>query len=179
MAENVPIEMQNILLHHAVLSRTMPQEEAQFPEDGLMLMEKMIETIKNLAESIPTKTVELFERLGRVNHDLTEDVVSDEIADLKPGDSFAMFIRQQYSVFMVHVLRDADLDDEQAHHVVVATFPTSLHPRHVYEHDSDLEVITVFFLCQTISNVEPHSIIQILSEHFNFYFCSSTTRRKR
>lgn len=145
MVENIEeLEKQNILLHHVVLSRTMPQEQAQFPEDGLMLMEKMIENVENLAESIPKKTVELFERLKRINRELTEDVVSDEIADLKPGDTFAMLIRQQYSVFMVHVLRDADLHDEQAHNVVVATFPTSLYPKHVYEHDSDLEVIVVF-----------------------------------
>lgn len=144
MEENDDLEKHNNLLHHVVLSRTLPQEQVQFTEDGLMLMEKMIENVENCAKSIPTKTVELFERLKRVNRELTEDVVSNEIADLKPGDTFAMVIRHQFAVFMVHVLPDADLHDEQAHNVVVATFPTSLHPRHIYESDSDLEVIRVF-----------------------------------
>lgn len=162
MNEDAKLDKQNTLLNHVILSRILPNDQSQFPEDGLALMDEMIENIKTLTGLIPSKTVELFERLKRVNQELSENVVSDEIARLMPGDTFAMMISSQYSVIMIHVLPDANLHNEQEHNVIVATFPSSLHPRNIYEHDSDLEVI-VYFHCSN-----KFITIPFLVQLFNF-----------
>lgn len=144
MSEDAKLDKQNILLNHVILSRNLPQDQVEYPEDGLTLMDEMIENVKHLAKWIPTKTVEMFERLQRVNQELTETVVSEEISKLSPGDTFAMVISSQYSVIMIHVLPNANLHNKQEHNVIVATFPSSLHPQHIYESDNDLEVIFDF-----------------------------------
>ncbi|XP_055297736.1 uncharacterized protein LOC129566134 [Sitodiplosis mosellana] len=142
MDENTESDASNSedkLLHHVILSRWLPQENPYHLEDGETLMKRMIENVENLAEWIPSKTVELFERLKRINLECTESVISEEIASLKPGDTFAMFVRRQNCVIMIHVLTDAKLNGELSPNTIVATFPGRLHSREIYEHDSDIE----------------------------------------
>lgn len=140
-SDNKELENQNKILHHVVLSRILPPLENE-----LELVQQMIESVENVATWIPDKTVELFQRMKRLNLEPTEDAVSNEIDGLKPGDTFAMIIRRQYAVIMIHLLPDANIQDEQAHNVIVATFQSSVHPKFIYEHDSDLEVIySIYF----------------------------------
>lgn len=138
--ESDPQETQDNLLKHVILSRYLPQENKNFMEIGVELMKQMIENVDNLAEWIPSETVELFERLKRVSLECTKSVVSEEIDTLEPGDTFAMFVRCQNCVIMIHVLPDADLDDEQTPNVIVATYPGHFRSSETYNCDSDLEV---------------------------------------
>lgn len=109
-SDNKELENQNKILHHVVLSRILPPLENE-----LELVQQMIESVENVATWIPDKTVELFQRMKRLNLEPTEDAVSNEIDGLKPGDTFAMIIRRQYAVIMIHLLPDANIQDEQAH----------------------------------------------------------------
>lgn len=131
------------ILTHVILSRFLPQEKERFTDTGTALMNLMIENVENLDEWLPTKTVELFDRMKRVNGECTKKVVSEEIEDLESGDTFAMYVRRQNCVIMIHALADADLTDEHTPNVIVATFPGSLHPNDVYKFESDIEVMVL------------------------------------
>lgn len=132
------------LLDHIVLPRVLPQEKSsKLYETELDLMRRMVENIESMAHVIPPKTVELFQRLHRVHMVRTKDNVAQEINDLRPGDTFAMFIRLQHTAIMIHVPSNEKIDDVQ--NVIVSTIPT-LQPDKIYKHDSDLNVIFSVFL---------------------------------
>lgn len=135
-----PQETQDILLKHVILSRHLPQEKTRITDVGVELMNRMIENVENWAECLPMKTVELFRRIKRVSLECTKEIISEEIDDLQAGDTFAMYVRRQNCVILIHALPDADLIDEHTPNIIVATFPGSLHPSEVYAHESDVEV---------------------------------------
>lgn len=58
------------------------------------------------------------------------------------GDTFAMFVRRQNCVILVHMSQDGMVDAEKSQNVIVATFPANLHPGEIYKYDSDLQVIS-------------------------------------
>lgn len=61
---------------------------------------------------------------------------------LMTGDTFAMYIHRQQCTIMIYVpANDLINSTEEPEDAIVATFPGSLHPRDIYEHESDLEVI--------------------------------------
>lgn len=135
---------EDVLLHHVILPRVLPQEKSpRLYETEMDLMVKMVENVKNLVKFLPPKTFELFQCLHRVHMMHTKENISNEIKTLKPGDTFAMFVRMQCTGLMIHVPLTENVDDVQ--NVVVSTIP-NLHPDEIYNHDSDFEVIFQYFL---------------------------------
>lgn len=133
---------EDVLLHHVVLPRYLPQERSPNLYDvELDLMSKMAKNVEDLSDFIPSKTVELFQRLQRVHTMCTKETISREINALQPGDTFAMFVRLQHTGFMVHVPKTETVDNVQ--NVIVSTIP-NLHPVDIYQHDTDYEVICNF-----------------------------------
>lgn len=129
-------EEDNTLLHHIILPTVLPREASYTTE--LDLMNQMVNNVKNLTGWIPSETVDLFQKLQKVHTNCTPQTVFTEINKLCPGDTFAMFIRHQHYAIMIHVPSDEKMNDVQ--NVIVATFPGSLHPSEIYEHDSDIGV---------------------------------------
>lgn len=133
---------EDVLLHHVILPRVLPQEKSPHLYDvEFNLMIKMVQNVEDLAEFIPPKTVELFQRLHRVHTMCTKETISREINALQPGDTFAMFVRLQYSGFMIHVPLNENVNDVQ--NVIVSTIP-NLHPDEIYNHETDYEVFSNF-----------------------------------
>lgn len=74
------------LLDHIILPRVLSQEKSsKLYDTELELMKKMVETVENMANSIPPKTVELFQRLYDVHMNCTKENVSHVISSLAPG----------------------------------------------------------------------------------------------
>lgn len=148
-SDDVPMRLavkhdEDELLDHIVLPRVLPQEKSsKLYGTELDLMRRMVENIECMAHVIPPKTVELFQRLHRVHMVRTKENVAQEINDLRPGDTFAMFIRLQHTAIMIHVPSNEKIDDVQ--NVIVSTIPT-LQPDTIYKHDSDFNVIFSVFL---------------------------------
>lgn len=139
-------EVQDTLLTHIILPRFLPQQKPRFYHE-LDLMSRIVDTVENLDEWIPSKTVELMQKLRRVHFECTPQVISEEINALRPGDTFAMFVRRQNCAFMIHKPSNGmvKVEDEIASNVIVATFPGNLHPGEIYKHDSDIEVNFQYF----------------------------------
>lgn len=131
---------EDVLLHHVILPRVLPQKKTpRLYETEFNLMKIMVTNVKNLAQYIPSKTVELFERLHRVHMMCTKENISEEIKALQPGDTFAMFVRLQHTGLMIHVPSTENVNNVQ--NVIVSTIP-NLHPVEIYSHESDFEVIS-------------------------------------
>lgn len=147
--DDMPMELakkhkEDELLEHIILPRVLPQEKSlKLYETELDLMKKMVENVENMANVIPSKTVEFFQRLHRVHMTCSKENVSCEINTLCPGDTFAMFVRFQHTAIMIHVPSNERINDVK--NVIVSTIPT-LHPGEIYKHDSDFEVIEQLFL---------------------------------
>lgn len=74
------------LLEHIILPRILPQEKSpKLYDTELDLMRKMVEVVENTANVIPTKTVELFQRLHSVHMNCTKENISQTINALRPG----------------------------------------------------------------------------------------------
>lgn len=99
---------------------------------------QMVYNVKTLADFIPKNTVKMFSSLEIVHRNRMANVVAKEINDLKPGETFAMFIRRQNCAIMIHRQSDSK---SSSNNVIVATFPGRMHPDAVYGNPSDLEVI--------------------------------------
>lgn len=142
--DDVPMELsiahnEDELLEHIILPRILPQEKSsKLYKTELELMKKMVENVENMADIIPSKTGELFQRMQRVHMICEKGNVSQEINALRPGDTFAMFVRLQHTAIMIHVPSNEEINDVK--NVIVSTIPT-LHPGEIYKHDSDFEVI--------------------------------------
>lgn len=138
-------ESQDILLDHVLFSRVLPQEKPRQIYEQ-MLMIKMVENVENHSKWMPTKTVEMLQRLKKVHLECTPSVISEEINIMEPGDTFAMYVRRQNCAIMIHMPANELVSNEEIRNVIVATFPGNLHPREIYKHDSDLEVRFFFFI---------------------------------
>lgn len=129
------------LLNHVILPRVLPQTKPRsFQETELMV--KMVNNVENLAKYkfMPPKTVELFKRLKRIHFECTPAVISEEINKLRPGDTFAMFVRRQNNAFIIYAPPVKDRNATIPQNVIVATFLGNLHPCEIYKHDSDVQV---------------------------------------
>lgn len=128
-------EKQELLMNHVVLPRFLPQQKSsnRYDED-LGLMWSMIAKVDQLAAHVPARTLKMFQSLHRVHRQPTAGTISTEIRALKPGETFAMFVRRQNCAVMIH------MPPGQSDRVIVSTFPGNLHPKVVYEANSDLEV---------------------------------------
>lgn len=142
MAEYSDVEFQEFLLIHAVLPRLLPECKPTYSQQ-LKLMNKMVENIESVAQYIPRQTLQLFQKMRKIHSDGTSigcTNIRTEIANLLPGDTFAMFVRYQNCTLMVHLLNNSD-----EYNAVVATFPGDLLLSEIYQHESDIEVIVFFF----------------------------------
>lgn len=97
---------------------------------------RMMQNVENLAEFIPPSTMKMCRSLSEVHRNRTPVTVSRQIKDLKPGDTFSMFIRRQNCGIMIHMHSNSKTKSN----VTVATFPGKLRPVEVYDHASDVEV---------------------------------------
>ncbi|XP_055310983.1 uncharacterized protein LOC129573873 [Sitodiplosis mosellana] len=128
-------ERHEVLMNHVILPRYLPQERSKnFHNEELALLSNMVENVERLAKSLPRNTVNMFHGLARVHKTLTPSVVSTEIRNLKPGDTFAMFVRRQNCAMMIHMPPERG-DDR----VIAAIFPGNLHPKHISAAESDIE----------------------------------------
>ena len=124
-------------MDHVILPRYLPQVKPKnFHNEELALLSSMVENVERSAKSLPPNTVNMFRGLGRVHRTLTPAVVSNEICNLEPGNTFAMFVRRQNCAIMIHMPPDRSSDDR----VIVAIFPGNLHPKHISGAESDIEV---------------------------------------
>lgn len=142
MADDVNMKLcfqhdEDVLLHHVILPRVLPQEESEsLYQTEIDLMRKMVKTVKDLDTFLPSKTVEFFERLERTHLQCTKENISHEINELRPGDTFAIFMSFERTTFMIHVPLDGHNNDVQ--NVIVSTFP-------IYMQENDFEVIFDIF----------------------------------
>lgn len=132
-------EKHELLMNHIILPRYLPQSK---PNDRhheeRELMSQMIENVNELSAWIPENTVNMFASLDRILRSCTPEMVAHEIRSLKPGHTFAMFVRRQNCALMIHMPKNDD--NMQTDRVIVATFPGNLHPKYVYSGESDIEV---------------------------------------
>lgn len=129
------------LLNHVILPQVLPQTKPRsFQETQLMV--QMVNNVENLAKYpfMPPKTVELFKRLKRIHFECTPAVIAEEINNLHPGDTFAMFVRRQNNAFIIHAPPTQSKNAKTPQNVIVATFLGNLHPCEIYKHESDAEV---------------------------------------
>lgn len=133
------LEIPDILLNHVVLPRVLPQEKVRFIHEREIVIQ-LVETVEDVSEWLPMKTVEMMDRLKRVTREYTGSVVSEIINELEPGDSFSMFVRRQNTTIMFYVPKAGDNTTDEPQNVIVATFMGTLHPREIFKHESDIEV---------------------------------------
>ena len=131
-------EEDDMLLNHVLLPRVLTQntpDELHNTESHIIY--QMIGIADNWSTKwLPRKTVELLRMLKEFHIGCTPDTISENINNLRPGDTFAMFIRAQHCAILIHVP-----DDEiNADDVIVAVFPGSLDPSKIYSRDSGIEV---------------------------------------
>lgn len=136
-----PQQKQDMLLQHVILPRLLPQQKSRhLHQIELQLMQNMTENILKLREKIPSETVELFANFWKIHDEAIpkQSAVMARIKALRSGKSFAMFVRRQNCMFVIHAPRtkNAEVPEE----VIIATFPGNLHPDEVYHYDSDIEV---------------------------------------
>lgn len=141
IAASSDLEIPNILLNHVVLPRVLPQEKARFIHEQEIVIQ-LVETVENVSDSLPIKTVEMMDRLKRVTREYTGGVVTEIINELEPGDSFSMFVRRQNTAIMFYIPKAGDDNNttEEPQNMIVATFMGTLHPREIFKHESDIEV---------------------------------------
>lgn len=131
------------LLDHIILPRVLPHSRHRnLLKHESLLLHRMIDTIDNCSKWIPNATVNLFHSMKRVHFSPSKvEIINTEINALRPGGTFAMFVRKQNCGFMIHMPKEQD-DSKSCtpNTVIVSTFPGNLHPREIYSHPSDLEV---------------------------------------
>lgn len=131
------------LMDHIILPRFLPQSKSlDFHPQELELLMRMVHNVESLAKFIPANTLKMARSLATVHRNRTADIVAKEINNLKPGETFAMYIRRQNCAIMIHCQSNAQA---YANDMIVATFPGRLHPNEVYTNPSDLEVIECFY----------------------------------
>lgn len=134
-------ELHELLLNHVILPRYLPQSKSRdLHNEELQLMKLMVENVEELSEMkmIPCNTIKMLSGLKREQSPDCSKVIANEIGQLKPGESFAMFVRRQNCALIIHMPKNTDRN--QSDRIIVATFPGNLHPKHVYDSDSDIEV---------------------------------------
>lgn len=139
------------LLDHIILPRVLPQSRHRnLLRHELLLLRRMVDTIDNCSKWIPNATADLFHSMKRVHCSPSKvEVIHTEINALRPGGTFAMFVRKQNCGFMIHMPKEQDYSkSDTPNTVIVSTFPGNLHPREVYSHPSDLEVSLHFYAVQ-------------------------------
>lgn len=132
------VQLQQLLID-IVLPRHIPYDTdtSHFGQELRMLC-RMRESVHSLVKYLPTETVQMFEIFERVHLANSADVTAEEMAQLQPGSTFAMFVRRQNLGFMCYRPK-ADTKDGTGS-VIVSTFHTRLAAKQVYSQPMDVEV---------------------------------------
>lgn len=126
-------------MNHVILPRFLPQCKSKFiHSEELELLTRMVNNVESLADCIPLNTMKLIRSMNEVHRNRTASTISYKINTLKPGETFAMFVRRQNCAIMIHA-QSAGAGDSN-NNIVVATFPGTINHKKVYESSSDLEV---------------------------------------
>lgn len=147
---NPKLEDEDLLMHHVVLPRVLPQETSEkLPLVELEIMNQMIKITQLWTHRLPEKTIKLLASLTRFRIECTPETVLAAINELSPGDSFAMCVRSQNFGILIQVppqneepLNEVENDIQN---VIVAIFPGNLDSSQIYKYNSGIEVI-LFFL---------------------------------
>lgn len=147
-----------MLLTHIILPRYLPQEISHdLDYTDAKLLHEMVDNVVSLSGIIPTKTVKLFQSMRKIHDNMTPTRISNEINGLRSGDSFAIFVRRQRWMFIIHAPEqpphDKNATDSEPQEVIVASFPGNVRPSEIYKHESDIEVI---FIVKNL--IEPNKI---------------------
>lgn len=135
------LEKHSILLNHIILPHFLPQSTTpHYHQSELQLLTEMTANIFDLRKYIPPQTVALFNSMNEIVQELKPANISEKINALQPGDTFAMFVRRQNCAFIIHAPSNENVFNGRPENVIVATFPGRLHPKEVYECNSDIEV---------------------------------------
>lgn len=140
---SVSAQQKQDVLAHVILPRFLPQETSHhLDQTDLQLLRKMVENVVHSSGTVPMQTVKLFQSLWKIHDDLNAETISTEINALRPGDSFAIFVRRQRWMFMIHAppCNDENAANNEPQEVIVATFPGNVRPSEIYKHESDIEV---------------------------------------
>lgn len=143
-----PLLLSENLLNHVLLPRFIPNTaNINFHLQESNLLIRMSESVKNLSKWLPSSTVRMIKSFELVQQMRTPDVITDKINKLKPGETFAMYVRCQNTVFMCHMPAHQSNDSNEITPVIVATFPGRIGVKQIYSHAMDLEVTmhTQFF----------------------------------
>lgn len=107
----------------------------------------MVKNITDLREFIPINTLEMMQSLDEIHSKPSANTIRKKMIHLKPGKTFAMFVRSQNCVLLIHMLPNEPADSEtvsnassDSESIIIATFPGKLHPEEVYGNPNDLEV---------------------------------------
>lgn len=132
------------LLNHILLPRfTTIKSIAEWNLQDETLLEWMSQTMASSADWLPSHTIAMFESFKRV-HEFRDDdeTICRELNKLRPGETFAMYVRRQNTVFMCYMPADAanGYEINEATEVIVATFPGQVNAKDIYAHPLNLEV---------------------------------------
>lgn len=136
------------LLHHVVLSRVLPERYPRNQESlELKLLSRIVKTLKNCSEWIPPVTVNFFQRLQRTHENRIPENVAKEINELRPGETFGMFIYMQNTALMIHMPQEqSNFNGIEA--VNIATFPGNVNLKEIYKQNdsSDFMVRQIYYI---------------------------------
>lgn len=131
------------VLNHVLLPRFIPPDaNFDYGQQEANILIRMNEAARSLADCLPSGTVAMFASFVHVQQMHSVESIRDGVLGLLPGQTFAMYVRSQNTVFMCHMPANASTDAKPngTTPVIVATFPGRIGVRHVYSHPSDLEV---------------------------------------
>lgn len=129
------------LLNHVILPRALPNELSENAiHEEKILISRMTDAIVSCAGWIPGRVVQNFQRFRRTHSDLTAKTVSRQIDTLEPGDTFAVLVKRQQCVFMVHMPLSERRHTNGTRLVQIGTFPSAAFPKDIYKCSSDLQV---------------------------------------
>lgn len=161
---NEDLNLENDLLDHVLLPRLLPQTKGNNLHDlELDLLLRMVELVEVQDEWIPAPTVKMFQNLYLVQAECQPEMIFEQINDLKPGGTFALFVKGQNCVFVVHMpLTDDNEQPDDLTTVIVATFPGSMDPKDINKNFGDFEVS--FFLNKNHSDFFYESLEIVMTQ---------------
>lgn len=138
--ENIPspdTEDDDMLMDHVLLPRVpSPKTPEKLSDLELNIISQMTKIVGDWAtKGLPRKTADLLQLLKRFHNTYSPETVSEKLNSLRPGDNFAMFVRAQHCVILIHMPIERNENN-----VTVAVFPGSLDPSEIYIRDSGIEV---------------------------------------
>lgn len=153
-----------VLLHHVILPRVLSTvlEKNNIEEQELMLVADLTASIEQCAKYLPPSIIMFFRKFKQLHNNRDAKLVSQQINELQPGETFAMLLKKQHTVFMIHMPK------EKSGIANIATFPSRCDAKQVYDYLSsdlnmDLQVRIPLFCIKMIK-------IQIKIEFYSFFF---------